>query len=163
MGFGKGVLLWLIGIPIPMFDQRQATMASYNAQIQRSLERYTALAVDIRADVRKARTRLFGARAEAGYYRSVVLPLRHEVVRQTQLQYNGMQIGVFQLLQARRDEIEAGRAYVAALTNYWATRTELERAVGGELPLEDDAPKPVSFPAEAPESRSLPQHHHHGG
>lgn len=152
-----------IGIPIPIFDQRQATMASYTAQIQRSRERYTALAVDIRADVRKARARLLGARAEAEYYRRVVLPLRHEVVRQTQLQYNGMQVGVFQLLQARRDEIEAGRAYIAALTNYWTTRAELERAVGGELRLEDGAPKPVSLPAEAPESPTIPQQHHHGG
>ena len=51
-----------------------------------------------------------------------------------QLQYNGMFVGVFQLLQARRDQIDAAREYIEALRDYWTARANLERAVGGRLP-----------------------------
>ena len=44
-----------------------------------------------------------------------------------------MLVGIFQLLQAKQGEIEAGRAYVEALRDYWMARAELEKAVGGRL------------------------------
>jgi outer membrane protein TolC len=49
------------------------------------------------------------------------------------LQYNAMQIGVFQLLQARRDQLEAGRNYVATLLEYWRSRAALEQILMGRL------------------------------
>ena len=61
-----------------------------------------------------ARTRLLAARARADYYRRVVLPLRRQITEQTQLQYNGMLVGAFQLLQAKQAEVEAGIAYIDA-------------------------------------------------
>jgi cobalt-zinc-cadmium efflux system outer membrane protein len=69
-----------------------------------------------------------------------------------------MQVGVFQLLEAKRDEIEAGRNYIETLTDYWLARTELERAVGGDLAK--GAPQPSGTPGPAPE---VPGHEHHGG
>jgi outer membrane protein, heavy metal efflux system len=143
-----------IGLPIPIFDQRQAAIASYDAQTRQALENYAALAVEIRAEVRRARTRLLGSRSVAAYYRDVVVPLRHRIVEEMQRNYNGMLVGAFQLIQAKRDEIEAGRAYVAALTDYWTARAELERAVGAAIPLDGSSPStpPTNEPA-----------HHHGG
>jgi predicted aldo/keto reductase-like oxidoreductase len=44
-----------------------------------------------------------------------------------------MQIGVFQLLQALRDQLEAGRNYVATLTEYWRSRAALEQILAGRL------------------------------
>ena len=44
-----------------------------------------------------------------------------------------MLLGVFQLLQARRDQIEAYQAYLDTVRDYWITRAELERASGGSL------------------------------
>ena len=35
----------------------------------------------------------------------------------------------------KRDEIAAGQEYIAALRDYWTARAELERALGGRLPL----------------------------
>lgn len=93
----------------PIFDQGQAAVGKASAQLRESERRYTALAIQIRADVRRARTRMESARRRAEYYSRVALPLRHRLVQQTQLQYNAMQVGVFQLLQAKREEIEAGR------------------------------------------------------
>lgn len=130
--------VWSLGpaieVPIPLFDQSQALIASSTAKLRAADERFAALAVEIRAQVRRARTRLVSARQRASYYQHVLLPLQQQVIADAQRQYNAMQIGVFQLLQARRDQIETGRRWVATLTDYWLARTELERALGGELP-----------------------------
>jgi cobalt-zinc-cadmium efflux system outer membrane protein len=44
-----------------------------------------------------------------------------------------MLLGVFQLLQARREQITAYRDYLDTVRDYWITRAELERATGGSL------------------------------
>src|SRR4029450_3612038 len=115
----------------------------------------------IRSQVRRTRTRMLQARALAEHYWTVLLPLRVRVLQQTQLEYNAMLVGVFQLLVAKRDEIDAGRGYIEALRDYWIARTDLESAVGGELALV--APPPASPIPPAPGSDELPHQHHHGG
>ena len=44
-----------------------------------------------------------------------------------------MGVGVFQPLQAKRDQIESGRVYVELLRDYWMARTEAERLMAGRL------------------------------
>jgi outer membrane protein, heavy metal efflux system len=159
---------WSIGpaldLPIPLFDQRQAQLAGSAARVHANEERHAALAIRIRADVRRARTRLEAARARAQYSERVILPLQARIVEQTQREYNAMVIGVFQLLQAKRDEIAAGQRYIETLTEYWVSRTELERAVGGELRLAATPATTVApaLPA-ASGGSSEHQRHHHGG
>ena len=48
-------------------------------------------------------------------------------------EYNAMQVGVFQLLQARREQLEGKRAYVRTLRDYWQARTTLEQLLAGRL------------------------------
>jgi outer membrane protein, heavy metal efflux system len=122
-----------IGFPIPLFDQGQGRRARDEALLRRSQQKYIALAVQIRSQVRALRGRLLAARARTEYLRDVVLPLRERIVQQTQLQYNGMQLGVFELLAARRADIDAGRDLLEAQASYWLARNALERAVGGTL------------------------------
>jgi cobalt-zinc-cadmium efflux system outer membrane protein len=137
---------WRLGpslsLPVPIFDQGQATVARANSLFRQSQQRYFALAVSIRSQVRAARTRMYNARDRVEFYRHDVLPVEQKLVQQTQLQYNGMYVGVFQLLQVRRDQIEVGRQYISALHDYWTARTELERAVGGRLPRAAPATQP---------------------
>jgi cobalt-zinc-cadmium efflux system outer membrane protein len=131
---------WSVGpaveIALPIFDQRQAAVASAATQTTQSIDRHAALAVEIRAHVRRARTRMVAARARAEHHHRVLLPLRRRILVETQRQYNAMLAGPFQLLQAKRDEIEAGRGYVEALTEYWVARSELERELGCDLTRE---------------------------
>ena len=130
---------WRVGpsfdAPIPLFDQGQAAVARAAALLRQSQDRFYAGAVDARSQVRLARTQLFNARARVEFYRREVLPVEQRLVAQTQLHFNGMYVGVFELLQAKRDEIAAGQEYIAALRDYWTARAELERAVGGRLPV----------------------------
>jgi len=101
------------------------------------------------------------ARALAEHYWNVLLPLRVQVLQQTQLEYNAMVTGVFQLLTAKRDEIDAGRGYIESLRDYWLARTDLESAVGGDLALAE--PPPASALPPAPEGGDMPEQHHHRG
>lgn len=161
---------WAVGPAIefaaPIFDQGQAAVGRVQAELRERQRRFAALAIRIRSQVRRARTRMYAARDRAAYFEKVVVPLRHRVVEQSQLHYNAMQIGAFQLLLAKREEIEAARAYVETLTEYWLARTELERAIGGELPLLGGTRPRPGAPAAPPQPDEPPQHHqhhHHGG
>jgi outer membrane protein, heavy metal efflux system len=123
----------IIRIPIPLFDFGQGVKARGEAKLRQLQQRYLGLAVEIRSDVRAARDRMLNARAIVDYSKSTVLPLRHRVVEESQLQYNAMQISLFDLLRAKQEEVNAARQSVEAQRDYWVARAELEKAVGGPL------------------------------
>ena len=120
---------WAVGpvfsLPIPLFNQGQPAVAAAQAELRRARAQYVATAVELRSAVRAAAALLQNARARVAYYRRVVLPLRAQIVEQSQLQYNAMQIGPFQLLQARQQQIEAGAQYIEALREYWQAGSAL--------------------------------------
>ena len=147
-----------IALPLPVFDQRQAVLASDTAKFRQSEYRYAALAVEIRSEVRRWRSKMFSARRRVAYYRAAALPRRQRIVGETQKEYNGMLVGVYQLLQAKRDEVETAGKYIEALADYWMDRAELERAIGVELPVA--MARPTSTPAEP---AAPAPHAHHGG
>jgi outer membrane protein, heavy metal efflux system len=118
-------------LPIPLFDQGQAATAAARAELERARQEFYATAVEVRSAARSTRNRLLAARAKANYYRQVILPLRRDITERTQLQYNAMQIGAFQLLLAKQDEIEAGVAYINALRDYWLARSSVEQISSG--------------------------------
>lgn len=122
-----------LDLPVPLFNQGQAAIGRGQAKLRQSEQRYLALAVEIRTDVRAARDRMILSRDRVLYYKSTAMPLYRRIVAESQLQYNAMQIGVFQLLKAKQDEINSGRGYVEALRDYWIARTDLERALGGSF------------------------------
>jgi outer membrane protein, heavy metal efflux system len=128
---------WLLGpaftLPIPLFDQGQARIAAAQAELRRRQQAYIAQAVQIRSAVRAARQRVLTTRRIAEHYRDVMLPLSARVVNETQLQYNAMQVGVFQLLSAKERQINAGQEYIRALHDYWVARTELETILQGRV------------------------------
>jgi cobalt-zinc-cadmium efflux system outer membrane protein len=135
-----------LSLELPIFDQRQALIARLEAQHRQGERRLTELSVNARSEVRAARARLLSLRLLADRYRRVVLPLREKVVEQSQLQYNAMQIGLFPLLTARREQVEAYRGYIEAVRDYWMARADLERLVGGRLPADTEPPAPLPPP-----------------
>ncbi len=134
-------------LELPIFDQRQALIARLEAQHRQSERRLAELSVNTRSEVRVARARLLSLRQIADRYRRVVLPLREKVLEQSQLQYNGMQIGLVPLLTAKREQVEAYRAYIEAVRDYWMARADLERLVGGRLPAGTEATPPYGDPS----------------
>jgi outer membrane protein TolC len=124
---------WGAGVSasIPLFDRKQGTSSALQAEFDALLERYYGIAIDVRSRAREAKARVLSAHSRAQKYASVIVPAEQRVVEQTLLQYNAMQVGVFQLLAARRDELAARLAYVEALREYWTANAEFEALLAG--------------------------------
>jgi outer membrane protein, heavy metal efflux system len=110
-----------ISIGLPLFNWQQGPRARAHARLRRAQNLLAATSVELRARARAARQRALEAHAEARHLESVVLPLRQRVLDETLLHYNAMNASLFELLQARRDLVEAGRQYIEALRRYWDT------------------------------------------
>jgi cobalt-zinc-cadmium efflux system outer membrane protein len=123
-----------ITIPLPLFDQGQARIARAATELRRAQQEYYALGVRIRSTARAVQDRIASARDRALYYRDILLPLRERIVTEGQLHYNAMQIGIFQLLRDREQQIETGVAYVEVLRDYWLARADLLQIASGRLP-----------------------------
>jgi outer membrane protein, heavy metal efflux system len=130
---------WKVGpvlsVRIPLFDQGQARVGRAVAELRRAQREYYALAVRIRSTARAIQDRMRGAQDRALYYRDILLPLQERIVNEAQLQYNAMQIGIFQVLRDRERQIETGAAYVEALREYWLARADLALLSSGRLPI----------------------------
>ncbi len=120
-----------VGLEIPLFYQGQAEVAQARAEMRRQERLHDMTAIQIRALAQTTAATLAASRERVAFYRSVLLPLRERVVSETQLQYNAMNAGVFQLIAAKRDQVETGRAYVEALRDYWIARAEHEQLLAG--------------------------------
>jgi cobalt-zinc-cadmium efflux system outer membrane protein len=121
-------------LEVPLFYQGQGEAAVALAEMRREQKLHNDTAVRLRSRARAVASRLTATTESVRFYEATVLPLRAQVVRETQLQYNAMSVGVFQLLQAQRDQVAAAEAYVSLLHDYWAQRTELEQLLAGGLP-----------------------------
>jgi cobalt-zinc-cadmium efflux system outer membrane protein len=121
-------------LELPLFDQKQATVARAEALLRQAQAREAALAVEIRSEVRAARSRLVSMRDVVDRYAKVVVPLREQAVSLSQEQYSAMLIGAYQLLAAKQNEVNAYREFIEALRDYWIARVDLERAVGAAVP-----------------------------
>jgi outer membrane protein TolC len=120
-----------ISVEIPLFDRDQGTASELQAQLEAELERYYGLAVEIRSAAREAASRLESAHARARQYQEVIVPAQARVSEQTLLQYNAMQLGIFALLQARREQLDVELAYVDTLREYWSAAAELDAVLAG--------------------------------
>jgi cobalt-zinc-cadmium efflux system outer membrane protein len=129
---------WQVGaelsFPIPLFDQGQAHIGRAVTELRRAQQEYYALGVQIRAMVRAVHARLQGAQDRVLYYRDILLPLRERIVNETQLHYNAMQLGVFDLIRAREQQMQAAIAYIDTLLEYWLAYTDLGHILSGRLP-----------------------------
>ena len=122
-----------IGLQIPLFDQGQARIAATQSELRRAQQNYAALATEVRSAARAARQSVEATRSQAQFMKNVVLPIRTKIVDDTLLQYNAMQVGVFQLLLAQQQQITAGRQYIETLRNYWLAQTGLGQILNGRM------------------------------
>lgn len=138
---------WAVGpaveLEVPLFYQGQAEVGVAQAEMRQQRHLHADLAVTLRASARNTAARLSAKREAVLYYRKVLLPLKQQVVEQTQLEYNAMLIGLFQLLQAKRDQVQTAAAYVAQQREYWLARTNAEQLRAGRRPPQDPAAESV--------------------
>lgn len=156
---------WVVGptldLEIPLFDQGQPALAKLSAEYRRSLRHFEALAINIRSEVREARDALLTAREAAQYHARFLLPQNQQLLTETLLQYNAMQVGNFELLVAKQREQQAEQAAIEALRDYWIARARLQTAAGGAFSPTVFSSAIGKSSATDPAQPKPPSHSHH--
>jgi cobalt-zinc-cadmium efflux system outer membrane protein len=120
-------------IELPIFNQGQARIARSEAALRQAQDKFEALAVDVRSQIRELRDELTSKREIARFYRDELLPGERRILKESLTQYNAMEIQNFELFSTKAEEARTEREYLEAVRDYWISRAELEQAVGGNL------------------------------
>ncbi|HKX95242.1 MAG TPA: TolC family protein [Methylibium sp.] len=135
---------WEIGFELPLFDWGDARVARAEGVYRQSLDRAAETAVNARSEVREAYAAYRSAWDIAKHHRDELVPLRQRIAEENVLRYNGMFIGVFELLADARAQIAGVNASIEALRDFWLARAELDMALLGPTRL-----TPMAGPAAA--------------
>lgn len=149
-------------VEIPLFDQKLSTVTRSKAQLTQARELLKAKENEVISDARSKYARLLAAKSTAETYIKLTLPLYVKLIDSLQKQYNFMFVGVYDLLNAKKQESEAYHKFVETLKDYWILRSELELLAGekiGYIPADSSTVDVVP--------KTSPHEHHnqssHGG
>lgn len=143
-----------IELELPLFDFGSTRAARAQATYMQAVNRTAEVAVNARSEVREAYSAYRTAYDLAQHYRDEVVPLRKRISEENLLRYNGMLIGVFELLADAREQVAGVTGYVQALRDFWVAETNLQTALTTRSP----AAGSVSQPAAAAGSATAPGH-----
>ena len=121
-----------IAFELPLFDWGDARVAKAEAIYMQALHRAAQVAVDARSQVREAYAAYRTSYALARHYRDEVVPLRKRISEENLLRYNGMLIGVFELLADARAQIASVNNYIESLRDFWIAQADLDMALIGK-------------------------------
>ncbi|VCU72478.1 Outer membrane efflux protein [Pigmentiphaga humi] len=124
-----------VAVELPLFDWGQARVARSRAVYMQSLQRAAQIAIDARSEVRQAYAAYRSAYDIARHVRDEIVPIRQRIAEENLLRYNGMLIGVFELLADARAQIASVESYIAALRDFWIAQADLEQAMLGRPAL----------------------------
>jgi cobalt-zinc-cadmium efflux system outer membrane protein len=122
-----------IGIQVPIFDTGQARKASLQGRLNQAQREYISTAIALRSSARLTAQTLLHHYARVNHFKQTLMPLRQQIVNGAQLEYNAMQIGVFKLLSAQKQQIDTGRQYISSLRDYWLARVKMDILLSGRM------------------------------
>jgi outer membrane protein TolC len=131
-GYKKG---YEVSVELPLFDWGTAKVAKAEAIYMQSLNMAAQTAIEARSEVREAYQRYRYSYDIARHHRDEIIPIRKRISEENQLRYNGMLIGVFDLLANARIQISSVNNYIDALRDFWVEQTNLEMAMLGKPKL----------------------------
>jgi outer membrane protein TolC len=121
-----------LGIRLPVFDWGGAQRAAMNAQSLAAANRYDAVARSASSHLRQSYSAYRTAYDLARHYRDEIVPLRKTMGEENVLRYNGMLIGVFELLADTRDQIASVIASINAQQQFWLADGALSSSLIGK-------------------------------
>jgi outer membrane protein TolC len=98
------------------------------------MHRAAEVAINARSEVRESYSGYRTSYDLARHYRDEVVPLSKRISEENLLRYNGMLIGVFELLADSRQQVTSVTGYVEALRDFWIAETDLRLALTGRSP-----------------------------
>jgi len=126
---------WDLGFELPLFDGGAARRAQADHALRQAMLRAEQAAIDARSEVRTAYGAYRTAYDMARHHRDEVVPLRRRILDENLLRYNGMLIGVFELLADARVQIVSVQASIEALRDFWLADADLDMALIGKPAL----------------------------
>ncbi|MDP9124336.1 MAG: TolC family protein [Pseudomonadota bacterium] len=142
-----------VQVEVPFFDFSGARTARAQAQYMQAVNRTAQVAVNAQSEVRESYAAYRTTYDLAKHYRDEVVPLRQHISNENLLRYNGMLIGVFELIADAREQVSGVTGYVEALRDYWVADTNLQMALTGGSP----GPNPMTSAGAAPMASSSGQ------
>jgi outer membrane protein TolC len=121
-----------LGIRLPIFDWGSAKRDGMNAQSLAAVNRYESTVRGASSQLRESYSAYRTAYDVAKHYRDEIVPLRKTMADENLLRYNGMLIGVFELLADNRAQITSVIAAINAHQQFWLADAALAAAVTGK-------------------------------
>lgn len=133
---GAEAVPWQVGgsltVTLPLLNSQRGERMVNRATLQALREQYEGLVIDLQSEVRQSQQRLEAARVKALRYQQVIVPAQQRVAQQLLLHYNAMQLGIFQLLQGQREQLEVALTAVDATREYWEAHAAHEALLSGQ-------------------------------
>ena len=123
-----------VELPLPIFDWGQARNARSQAVYMQSVARVREVGVLARSEAREAYHGYRTAYDLARYYRDEIVPLRKFINDEVLLRYNGMIVGIFELLADARTNVLAVNASIDAQRDFWLADTDLQTSLSATSP-----------------------------
>jgi outer membrane protein TolC len=120
---------WEVGLELPLFDWGRARVARAEAIYLQTLDHAADVAIRARSEVREAYVNQRTTYDIARHLRDEVVPLQKRISDENLLRYNGMLIGVFDLLADARAQVQGVAAYLDALRDFWQAQADLDLAM----------------------------------
>ena len=121
-----------LDIRLPLFDWGSAQRDALNAQSLAAANRYDATVRGASSQLREGYSAYRTAYDIARHYRDEIVPLRQTMADENVLRYNGMLIGVFELLAEARDQISSVTNAINAQQQFWLADAALAASVMGK-------------------------------
>ncbi len=123
---------YTLELPLPVFDAGDARRAQAQATYMAALNRAAAIGVQAASQLREAYGAYRTAHDLAVHYRDEIVPLRKTIQEENILRYNGMLIGVFELLADAREQIGSVIQAIDAQRDFWLADAGLQAAAIGK-------------------------------
>jgi len=131
-GYKKG---YEISFELPIFDWGGAKVAKAESVYMQAVERAAEAATNARSEVREAYHAYRTNYDIARHYRDEIVPLNKRISDESMLRYNGMLIGVFDLLADARAQIGSVNSYIETLRDFWIAQGDLDMSLIGKPSL----------------------------
>ncbi|WP_232314062.1 TolC family protein [Ralstonia sp. A12] len=120
-----------IALRLPLFDWGDLQRDASNGQVLASAQRLDATVRAAGSSLRQSYAAYRTTYDIARHQRDEVVPLRKTISDENLLRYNGMLIGVFDLLADARDQVGAVMAEIAAEQQFWLADAALQAELIG--------------------------------
>ncbi len=120
-----------VGVKLPVFDWGEMQRDSMNAKTLAAANQLEATLRSAGSSWRENYAAYRTAYEISNHYKDEVIPLRKVISEENVLRYNGMIIGVFELLADSRDQIGAVISAIAAEQQFWLADAAMQATLIG--------------------------------